>query len=336
MAAAQYIDGNGFMKLVKSGEKDLSLVLLFGSEDYYIENCIKAVKAAYLTEGSEDMDLNVIARDSRDDYQSLEGYIQMPPWMSRKRVIICRSDYIYGHEFGEEEERILSSIPSSCVVVFCPEKCEKNRRITKYILKNGVAAEVNILPDDVLAGLAKNSLAKQNIRIASDVCLSLVSRCESRMRMISSELEKLKLYCAGSGRDELTFDDLDRMCPPDLNASVFAITDCFGSGKCDTALKTLDSLLIRKEPAKKLQATLLTHLKRLIIAKDVGDTRTLVNDYKYNRFYADKLVKQSSRFTIDELFKLYFAAVQADSDVNHGLSDDRTALETLIVKAAIS
>ena len=42
--ADKYLDGAGFMKLVNDQNKDLRLVLLFGNEQYYIDNCVKAVK----------------------------------------------------------------------------------------------------------------------------------------------------------------------------------------------------------------------------------------------------------------------------------------------------
>jgi len=333
--ADRYLDGKGFMKVISEARTDLRLVLLFGTEEFYIDNCIKSLKKVYLAPGSEDMDLNLIPQDSKAGFEDLEGYIQMPPWMSSKRVIICRSQTLYSSEFGDREEKILMSIPESCLVVFAPEKAEKNRRITKFILKNGVAGEIDLFPEDELIRIIRDSLGKNGISIDRDAASSLVSRCESKMRLISSEIEKMRLFCAGSGRKSITFDELENMCPPDLNASIFTITDCFGTGKCDNALKTLNSLLIRKEPIQRLRATLITHLKRLIIAKDTGDKTRLATELKCSPYYAGNLVKQSSRFTLDRLIELLTQAVKSESDVRHGLMEDRTALETLIVKASM-
>ena len=329
------MDGKDFMKVLDEDCSGVSLVLLFGTEEYYIDNCIKAVKKVFLAPGSSDMDLNVIPQNSKADFAELEGLIQMPPWMSQKRVIICRSQSLYNSEFGEKEEGILKNIPKSCIVVFAPEKAEKNRKITKFIARNGVAAEINLFPEEELIKIIRDSLGRNKITIDHDVAASLVSRSESKMRQISSEIEKMRLYCAGSGKDSIAFDDLENLCPPDLNASIFTITDCFGTGKCDSALKTLNSLLLRKEPIQRLRATLITHLKRLVIAKDVGDKGKLASELKCSPYYAANLIKQSSRFTIDRLIDLLDKAVKSESDVRHGIMEERTSLETLIVRASV-
>ena len=333
--ADKYINGKDFMKMVSEARSDLRLVLLFGSEEFYIDNCIKTLKKVYLAPGSDDMDLNVIDRDAKATFEDLEGYIQMPPWMSSKRIVICKSQSLFSAEFGDREEDILKNIPESCIVVFAPDKVEKNRKITKSIVRNGVACEINLFGEDELVKIITDSLGKSGISIDNATARSLVSRSESQMRIISNEIEKIRLYCAGSGKKNITFEDLESMCPPDLNASIFTITDCFGTGSCDSALKTLNSLLIRKEPVQKLRATLITHLKRLVIAKDLGDKNALVSEMKFSPFYAGNLLKQASRFTTDRLIELFCSAVKSEADVRHGIMEDRTSLEMLIVNASM-
>ena len=333
--AGKYMDGKDFMKVLDEDCSDVNLVLLFGTEEYYIDNCIKAVKKVFLAPGSSDMDLNTIMQDSKADFAELESLIQMPPWMSQKRVIICRSQSLYNSEFGEREEEILKNIPKSCIVVFAPEKAEKNRKITKFILNNGIASEINLFPDEQLTSIIKNSLKKEDIAISDANCASLIARCESRMRLISSEIAKIKLYCAQTGKTDITFNDLEDMCPPDLNASIFTITDCFGSGKCDKALTTLNSLLIRKEPIQKLRATLITHLKRLILAKDINSRQDLAAKMKCSPYYAGKLTTQANGFTMTQLTDLFIKALKSESDVRHGVMEERASLEILIVEASV-
>lgn len=333
--ADKYLDGAGFMKLVNDQNKDLRLVLLFGNEQYYIDNCVKAVKKRYLAPGGEEMDLSVIGNDTNAGFDLLEEYIQMPPWLSTKRVVICKNQSLYGTEFTDHIEDVLGNISESCIVVFCLEKAEKNRKITKFILKNGIACEVNYFPEEMLVKIIRESLNKSGVKISDQDAASLAARCESQMRLISSEVEKIRLYAESTGKTEITFNDLETLCPPDLNASIFTITDCFGSGNCENALKTLNSLLIRKEPVQKLRATLITHLKRLIIAKDLGDKNTIAQEMKFSPYYANNLLRQASRFTLERLFDLYFAAIKSESDLRHGISDERSSLEVLIVKAAL-
>ncbi|SCW27212.1 DNA polymerase III, delta subunit [Ruminococcaceae bacterium YRB3002] len=333
--ADKYIDGNKFVSMLKSGQQDMRLVLLFGEEDYYIDQCVKMAKKTFISPGSEDMDLNVIPQDAKVGFEALEEYAQMPPWMNPRRLIVVKSTYMYDKEFDENALRILENIPDSCVVMFVIAKADKKRKITKYILKNGIAVQIDHFADDALTGIITTSLGKYGIQISADTAQSLINRCDSSLRLIHNELEKLKLFCAETGRKEVTFDDLEDLCPPDLNASIFTITDCFGSGKADNALKTLDSLLARKEALQRIKATMFTHLKRLIIAKDIGDDRRLASEMGFNPKYASNLTKQSARFPGDKLTELYFKAIEMESELRHGTGEERTSLEALIVKASL-
>ena len=333
--AGKHLNGKELMNMINKNADDLRLVLITGNEDYYIENCVKSIKKAFLAPGSEDMDLNVIGRDAKCDFETIREFIEMPPWLSSKRVVICQSQAIYSCEFEDEEDKLLKNIPDSCVLVFVFEKADKNRKLTKAVLKHGIAAEVNYFQASELIRIIQDSLRKNGISISDETCGSLVNRCDSQMRQISSEIEKIRLYCAESGKNTITFDDLECICPPDLHASIFTITDCFGTGKCDKALLTLNSLILRKEPVAKLRATLATHLKRLIIAKDIGNDKELTSRCKFAPYYSSNLTRQASRFTMDQLIKLYCAAVKSEADFKHGIADERTSLETLIVRAAI-
>ena len=53
-----------------------------------------------------------------------------------------------------------------------------------------------------------------------------------------------------------------------------------------------------------------------------------------HEFYAGKLVNQAGSFTMNRLISTYLAACQSDSDVKHGLIDERYALEIILVRAA--
>ncbi|MBP5261721.1 MAG: DNA polymerase III subunit delta [Clostridiales bacterium] len=333
--ASKFLSGTEFMNVIGKNADDLRLVLLCGNEDYYIENCVKGIKKAFLAPGSEDMDLSIISKDAKFSFDILREYVEMPPWLSSRRLIICSSQSVYNCDYTDSDDEMLKSLPDSCVVVFVLDKADKNRKFTKAVIKYGVAAEINYFQTPELIKIIKDSLKKSGISVNDETAGSLVNRCESQMRQISSEIEKIRLYCKECGKDSVAFEDLESICPPDLHASVFTITDCFGSGKCDKALNTLNSLILRKEPVAKLRSTLFTHLKRLILAKDINNSRELMSRYKMAPFYAENLTRQASRFSMDQLFKLYAEAVKSESDFKHGLIDERVALETLIVKTAI-
>ena len=100
------------------------------------------------------------------------------------------------------------------------------------------------------------------------------------------------------------------------------------------ALGTLDKLIANKEPPVKIRASITSHIKALIMAKEAGNPDILVQRTGMNDFRAKKLCAQSRNFDMKSLINLYLAAADSDSDFKHGLIDERYSLEIVLVKAS--
>ena len=102
----------------------------------------------------------------------------------------------------------------------------------------------------------------------------------------------------------------------------------------EAALDTLNTLILTRQPLIVIRVTFMNHLKRMICAKEVTDKRELSSRLGVMDFVADKLIRQARGFTMERLLGLYLDAVKADSDIKHGLIDERTSLEMMIIKAS--
>ena len=71
-----------------------------------------------------------------------------------------------------------------------------------------------------------------------------------------------------------------------------------------------------------------------IMAKEMGNAKKMATSLKMNEYYASKLIGQANSFSMNRLISTYLAACQSDSDVKHGLIDERYALEIILVRAS--
>ena len=149
-----------------------------------------------------------------------------------------------------------------------------------------------------------------------------------------NEINKVSLYCQNKGYTEVTPDIVELCCPPDLSGKIFDIMDACGSGNPQIALGTLDKLIANKEPLVRIRASIVNHIKALIMAKEAGNPGVLVDRTGMNDFRAKKLCQQARNFDMKELIKLYLAASDSDSEFKHGLIDERYSLEIILVKAS--
>ena len=321
---------------IKNEPDSLGLVLLYGSENYMIDGAVSMLKRSCLGEGAEDMDFAVIDTRTGDkfDMGRLEELISMPPWMSPKRLIVVKQSGLPGRELSDKEQDTLKNIPSSSVVVFFEETADSRKKAFKVFQQYGTVASMSGFEEDELTGWISKRFAKENLRIGFEAANSMSSRCSNNMMELVNEINKVSLYCQGKGYTEVTPDIVELCCPPDLSGKIFDIMDACGSGNAKTALGTLDKLIATREPPARIRASIVNHIKALIMAKEAGNANVLVERTGMNDFRARKLVAQSGNFSIKGLINLYLSAADSDSEFKHGLIDERYSLEIILVKAS--
>lgn len=314
----------------------LGLILLYGQEQYLIDGALKTAKKKYITEGAESIDFSVIDTrcDDQFSFDRLDEMVSMPPMMSDRRLVIIRQSGVTGKEVTDKDLEILKNIPSSSVVIFVEDEADAKRKVFKAFVQNGTVVSMGAMEEDDISARVGRMFAKYNLTIDGSASRSLISRCGSGMLTISGEVAKIALYCQNAGFSRVTDDIIEDCCPPDLSGRIFDIMDACGSQNPAKALGTLNNLIAMREPLIQIRVQVLNHLKRLIMAKEAGDARVLVSEAGMNEFYAGKLVRQAQSFTMPRLLQTYLSACASDSDVKHGLIDERYALEIILVKAA--
>lgn len=314
----------------------LGLVLMYGTESYMLDGAVSMLKKAFLGEGAEDMDFAVIDTRTGDkfDMGKLEELVSMPPWMSPKRLVVIKQSGLPNKELSDKDLEILKNIPSSAVVVFFEDQADSRKKAFKAFLQYGTVASMSGFEDDELTGWISSRFSKENLRIGFEAASSMASRCSNNMMELVNEINKISLYCQGKGYSEVTPDIVELCCPADLSGKIFDIMDACGSGNASIALGTLEKLIANKEPLARIRASIVNHIKALIMAKEAGNTNVLVERTGMNDFRAKKLVAQSRNFTMKNLVTLYIQAADSDSEFKHGLIDERYSLEIILVKAS--
>lgn len=326
---------NEFFKKLNQDMDQMRLIVLYGDEPYLAEGTISMLKKKLIAEGAEDMDMSVIdtRAGSRFTFDLLEEMALSPAWMSAKRLVVVRKSGAFDKELDERQEKILRDIPSGALVVFVEDSLDSRRKAFKTIVSFAVITQMNKMDLPECTSWISKRFNKLGLEITTDATASMASRCDLSLTMLSREISKVALFCRAEGIKNIDFKVVDSLCPPDLSSSVFDIMDACGSGNAQKALGTLDKLIRTREPVQRITFTLINHLRKLIVAKDIGDPYELKAKLGILPFQADKFLREASGFTMPELIDLYKYAVTADSNVKHGEIDERTSLEILIIKA---
>lgn len=324
-----------FFNKLKNQPDSLGLILLYGEEQYLIDGALKTAKKKFISDGGDTVDFSLIDTRSDDDFSfaKLEEMTSMPPWMSSRRLVVVRQSGVMGKDIDEKDIEILKNIPSSSVVIFVEDTADAKRKIFKAFVQYGTVVQMSEMEEDDISTIVAKMFSRYNLSIDSSATMSLISRCGSDMLCISGEIAKIALYCQNAGFTRVDEAIIEDCCPPDLSGRIFDIMDACGSREPAKALGALNNLILTREPVITIRVQVLNHLKRLIMAKEAGDARRLASETGIKDFYAGKLVNQARSFSLSRLITTYLAACASDSDVKHGLIDERHALEIILVKA---
>ena len=171
---------------------------------------------------------------------------------------------------------------------------------------------------------------------------ALVARVGADQGALASEIEKLRLY---AGDDTVDEHVIERICPRNLEAEIWDLTDAVGQGRPEAALRALETLRQSGEDNGGLLRTLASQMRRIPVAQEIlaqgGDADAVRQHFHMRHPYpAQKLAEQARRFTPAQAaaalprIRDCDAAIQRyRRDLPGGLHDD-VALELLVVDLA--
>ncbi len=316
------------------------LYVLFGDEEYLIDRAVRAIERNLIAPGCEDADAYKGDFSLAGNTESLTEMLRTPPFLSTRRLVVLKNTGLFGAKSPESPEAaakyvsIFSSIPDFSCLVFVEEKIDKRKKaLLEAVSAAGVLVQVEKQSSDALCKWLAAQLGKRQIRITGEALSSLVDRTECSMRTLDSEVQKILLYCASTQTTEITINEINEICMPDIRGSIFQMTDAIGARNTGKALAVLDTLISLKEPVPKIRFMLARHFRQLICAKELGRQDLIASELKVVPFVARNLVTQARAFKMEELTTIYEACAASDFSVKTGRMEDRLSMETLLVSA---
>jgi DNA polymerase-3 subunit delta len=98
--------------------------------------------------------------------------------------------------------------------------------------------------------------------LPDDVAGSLIDRCSGDKQRLITETEKLALYVSDR---PATGEDVEALCPPDVQSNIFAFVDALGVGDRSKAIRLLEALIATGEPP--LRATYMVRRQFRLVAR---------------------------------------------------------------------
>lgn len=326
--------------LNKNIETELkSLYLLYGEEQYLIENTINKIKKKF---GERLLGINYIIIDE-SNVEEIIPNIEMPAFGYDKKLIIIKNAGLFKKDGRKKagspiQEKIaeyiknnMDMIEDATILVFWEQEADKNI-VYEQIEKNGIIVNVEELKPIQLVKKLKQICNMYKVNVDENTLNYLVETSGTNLQNLMNEIRKLIEHAGENGT--ITVNDVNNLSIKQMESVIFELTDNLASRKIDKALDVLDNLIYQKEAIQKILVTLYNHFKKLYLCtiavklnKDIVSSLGL----KPNQtFLVTKYKKQASYFKSKELRKILNELIDLDYNYKNGKIDIEIGLRSIL------
>lgn len=194
--------------------------VLYGTENVLIKEFINNIKEReevdnIINYNLEDITLEEIIEDA--SYTSL---------FNDKKVIVVSNSYFLKDTLDTSVlEKYINSINELTFLVFVlnDETIDNKKKIVKLLKEKCVVKEFNKLSNYKLESLISDKFKEENYKIELNAINELISRCNGDYSLITSEIEKLKLYKLDTKKIDL--EDIYKVINRNIEDDIFKLTD---------------------------------------------------------------------------------------------------------------
>ncbi|MBU0667981.1 DNA polymerase III subunit delta, partial [Patescibacteria group bacterium] len=250
------------------------------------------------------------------------------PFLSDKKLIVIRN--FFKDAEAEELKKVsekLDHIDENCIVVFAEtQKADARTALFKNIKKTGEIKDFPLMDKPQLADWITAEIARLNAPISRSQINILADTVGPNLWQMKQEIEKIALFCAAanSATDNSTNNpaasptdkEIENLISPNLQTSIFRLTDQLAQKNRRDALKTLKTLIESGENLIPIMFMIVRQFRILIqiqscAQKGLG-TPAIIKKIKLHPFVVSSGLKQAGNFSPEKLKEIYDKLLKID------------------------
>lgn len=183
-------------------------------------------------------------------------------------------------------------------LVLSGTKLGAREKLLSAVERSGEVHKFETPTGKALAKWATGHARRSGLDLPEDVAEDLIERCSGEKMRLVNEIEKLSLYV---GDETATKEDVDFLCPPDVQSNIFTFVDALAEGRRGRAVEMLEKLTASGEPPMRILFMIRRQFRLISRASALferGVPRSEVaKDLKVAPFVARKLEEQSKKLS---------------------------------------
>lgn len=315
--------------------------LFYGDESYLMKKYETKFVKTILDDSQMAMNLEIITKDNIyiDD---LLKVVETYPFFAEKRVVVVHNSNFFKKGTKKDEGAKLipymENLPDTCVLIFIENEVEKNNALYKAVNKFYKVAEFTKLDNKDINTWIKRELKNNNITMNNGVLNYFIENIDNNMEQISNEIQKLSAFEFESG--EVTIKDINDICSLSLESRVFELSNGVINGNALKACEIYKNLLSANESPFGVLYLLIMQFRTILMIKALKEENKTVQEIakiiKSSDYRVKILMKDSSRFSLNDIKKIIILAQETDQNIKSGFMNEEVAVELFIMRLCSS
>jgi DNA polymerase-3 subunit delta len=323
--------------------RGLSLYILFGPDDFSLEERLRELKKEW--DDEESLAINTTLFEARQlSLDQLANACNTLPFLGQKRLVIveglltCFESRGTGHQPSWEEWRALvdyvDRMPSTTVLVLTDGKIGRGNPLLKSLSSKAVVQGFLLLRGTRLGQWLRSRVAKQGGDITPGAVRLLAEFGGGNLWVLTNEIDKLLLYAEGRCIEER---DVRQVTSYAREANVFIMVDAILEHRLEIGMRLLHQLLAEGMAASYL-LFMITHQLRLVVQAKELDAQGMTITETGNQlglspnYPLDKLLRQAASYSMEQLVEVYHKLLETDITIKTGKQKDELALDLLVAE----
>ncbi|MEA3357549.1 MAG: DNA polymerase III subunit delta [Patescibacteria group bacterium] len=261
--------------------------------------------------------------------------IETPSFFCSKKLIVLKR--LSQNPEKEDLQKYIIAITETAqqnlttdLLLWEDKKLRSNSRIIKAFKKNSSVWESPELNKRTFLSWAKTVISQSNIDIPFNALHLLSERVNYDPERLTREMDKIRLL----GKDTLTEDDIESICPDTLEHSIWELIDMINSGNSAKAGRNLDIIIKQGNDPFFVLLMLTRNLRIILLTKLMTMQRATTSDIARKIKTPPFIINKVKRIAHDTSFKkiklLYEKLANIDHSAKTGQLDIELALNILL------
>lgn len=309
------------------------VTLLYGGEDFLIDECVKAAIGATLDEGTKGFNLDV-AYGSKADIKEVVAHASAFPMMGEKRVVVVREfEKLAATEPAKEifKSYLERPLSSTCLLLVSLEPDFRKKPFTD-LKKMADLVECKPLYDNQVPDWIQRRVRQQGKKADPESARLLQAYVGNSLRALQNEIDKLFIFVGD--KSSIGIEDVTSVVGASKGFTIFELQNAIGHKDMREALRILHAMLGNGQSPQMIIVMLTRFFQQLWKLSELKGKRTadasMAREVGVHPFFLKQLVQFQSNFPVPQIENSFRVLLEADVTMKTTMRDVSGVMDLLL------